>query len=402
MGKILGMVIQNYGSLKDVKMGDIVNESSGDSLGNMVALIGPSGSGKSSFADAFGFLSDCISSDVETACDANHRGGFDQLVAKNSDNSIYIAVTYQEKKDQPPLTYGLIIKKDFNNRPYVDAELLSYFSRDQEKVNLMTFHNGRGYVIDGKRKNSGAYNLKDVAIMELSDTRKLGIATLGAMKQYPLIGKFLDFLKSWYLCYFSPNAARGIQTAAPSPYLNRTGDNLNNVAQYMYRENPAEFQKILADIQTKIPDITKIEPMKMINGQMELAFYQKGFEEPFFSQRMSDGTLKLFAYYLMLHEKNPRQLVFIEEPENGLYHHYLTDLALEMKRSAGNGYNKQIFVTTHSPFFVNALSPDQVWVLDKDKDGFTTAKRASEYPFVKELSEEGVSMGDLWYSKYFG
>ena len=402
MGKILGMVIQNYGSLKDVKMGDIVNESSGDSLGNMVALIGPSGSGKSSFADAFGFLSDCISSDVETACDANHRGGFDQLVTKSSDNSIYIAVTYQEKKDQPPLTYGLIIKKDFNNRPYVDAELLSYFSRDQEKVNLMTFHNGRGYVIDGKRKNSGAYNLKDVAIMELSDTRKLGIATLGAMKQYPLIGKFLDFLKSWYLCYFSPNAARGIQTAAPSPYLNRTGDNLNNVAQYMYRENPAEFQKILADIQTKIPDITKIEPMKMINGQMELAFYQKGFEEPFFSQRMSDGTLKLFAYYLMLHEKNPRQLVFIEEPENGLYHHYLTDLALEMKRSAGSGYNKQIFVTTHSPFFVNALSPDQVWVLDKDKDGFTTAKRASEYPFVKELSEEGVSMGDLWYSKYFG
>ena len=104
----------------------------------------------------------------------------------------------------------------------------------------------------------------------------------------------------------------------------------------------------------------------------------------------------------MLHEKNPRQLVFIEEPENGLYHQYLSTLAEEMIKSVGTGYTKQLFVTTHSPFFVNALSPENVWVLTKQEDGFSTIKRASEYGFVKELSEEGVSLGDMWYSKYFG
>ena len=209
-------------------------------------------------------------------------------------------------------------------------------------------------------------------------------------------------MKSWYLCYFTPDAARKIQPTVFSQYLNSAGDNINNVAQYMYQENPEEFRKVLSDIQAKIPDIAKIEPMQMPNGQMELAFYQQGFAEPFFSSRMSDGTLKLFAYYLMLHEKNPRQFVFIEEPENGLYHHYLADLALEMKKSAGDGYTKQIFVTTHSPFFVNALSPEQVWVLAKDANGFTTATQASKFEFVKELTEEGVALGDLWYSKYFG
>ena len=213
---------------------------------------------------------------------------------------------------------------------------------------------------------------------------------------------FLAFLKSWYLCYFTPDAARQIQTAAPVQYLNKTGSNLNNVAQYMYRENPGEFKKILADIQTKIPNITKIEPIKLQNGQMVLEFWQKGFNQPFFSQRMSDGTLKLLAYYLLLHEKNPRQLVFVEEPENGLYHQYLANLAIEMKRNVGTGFLKQLFVTTHSPFFVNALSPDQVWVLEKDVDGFSTAKQAASYDFVKELVDEGASMGDLWYSKYFG
>ena len=131
----------------------------------------------------------------------------------------------------------------------------------------------------------------------------------------------------WAKCYFSPDSAKQMQTAAPTPYLNRTGSNLNNVAQYMYRENSRKFMEVLADIQTKIPNITRIVPEKMPNGQMVLEFFQDGFDEPFYSGRMSDGTLKLFAYYLLMNENNPRQLVFIEEPENGLYHQYLSDLA---------------------------------------------------------------------------
>lgn len=117
---------------------------------------------------------------------------------------------------------------------------------------------------------------------------------------------------------------------------------------------------------------------------------------------MSDGTLKLFAYYLLLNERNPRQLVFIEEPENGLYHQYLADLAIEMSKNVGKGYSKQLFVTTHSPFFVNALLPEQVWVLAKEKEGFSSIKRASDYDFVSDLVNEGAYIGDLWNSRYFG
>lgn len=68
----------------------------------------------------------------------------------------------------------------------------------------------------------------------------------------------------------------------------------------------------------------------------------------------------------------------------------------------GKGFSKQLFVTTHSPFFVNALSPNQVWVLEKDINGFSIAKQAAAYDFVKDLIDEGASMGDLWYSQYFG
>lgn len=407
MGKILGIAIQNYGTLKDIKMGKLFSDRSGSELGNMVAVIGPSGNGKSTLADAFGFLSDCIAMDVESACDANNRGGFDQLISQGNNDRIHFEIYYKENSVSRPITYELTISKDKYDRPCVKEERLRQRRPNQKRGRPLSFLNlvdGKGYAFegtDGGQDEDGTDDGKKV-LVELSDIRKLGIVTLGAMKQYSRIEQFLSFLKSWYLCYFTPDAARQIQSSAPAQYLNRTGSNINNVAQFMYRENSRDFKKILEKIQSKIPNIIKIEPIKLKNGQMVLEFWQEGFEEPFFSQRMSDGTLKLFAYYLLLHEKSPRQLVFVEEPENGLYHQYLSNLALEMKKNVGMGYSKQLFVTTHSPFFVNALSPEQVWVLEKRDDGFSTAKQASSYDFVNNLVEEGATIGDLWYSQYFG
>lgn len=407
MGKILGIKIQNYGSLKYIKMGKLFSDQTGSELGNMVAIIGTSGNGKSTLADAFGFISDCISSDVETACDINNRGGYDQLISQHSDEPIHFELYYKENSNSRPITYELTISKDHNDRPYVKEERLRQRRIGNKRgwpLSFLHLLDGKGYAFEGGeggQDDDGATE-GDKVDVELSDPRKLGIVTLGAMKQYSRIEKFLTFLKSWYLCYFTPDAARQIQTASPAQYLNRTGSNLNNVAQYMYRENPSEFKKILEDIQTKIPNISKIEPVKLQNGQMVLQFYQTGFDQPFYSQRMSDGTLKLFAYYLFLHEKNPRQLVFVEEPENGLYHQYLATLASEMKKNVGTGFSKQLFVTTHSPFFVNALTPEQVWVLEKGDDGFSTIQQASTFEFVSDLVSEGVAMGDLWYSRYFG
>lgn len=406
MGKIEGIGINNYGSLKHVILGKTFSHQDIKPLSNMTTIIGPSGNGKSTIADVFGFIADCLETDVESACDAGNRGGFEQIRSQGAKEAISFEIYYRESRNTRPITYELAIDLDRYGRPYVKEERLR--QRVEQRgwpKSFLHIQNGVGFAFEG---NSGGQDDETGAVdgtkvpVTLSDNRKLGVVTLGAMKQYSRIEKFLKFLKSWYLCYFTPDAARRIQTSAPQPYLDRIGSNLNNVAQYMFRENKSDFLKILADIQGKLPGIEKIEPLKMPNGQIVLQFWEKGFANPFFSQKISDGTLKLFAYYLLLHEKNPRQLVFIEEPENGLYHHYLADLADEMRKNIGTGFGKQLFVTTHSPFFVNALAPEDVWVLKKTEDGFSAAQRVSDYPYVRELTDEGVEVGDLWYDKYFG
>lgn len=407
MGKIEGIRIENYGALKSICMGKLFSYQEGRPLGNMVTIIGPSGTGKSTIADAFGFIADCLDKGVEEACDMGNRGGFKQLVSQGKEEVIHFEIYYRETSTSKPITYELSIALDKNERPYVlDERLRQRVEKRGWPKSFLNLHEGKGYAFEGKdgwQDDDGSIIGQGKRVeVDLADKRKLGIATYGAMAQYNRIVDFMNFLKSWYLCYFSPDSARQIQYAAPQAYLNRTGSNLNNVAQYMFREDKAGFERVLKEIQTKLPGIRLIEPKYMENGQMVLRFLEHGFEEPFYSPHMSDGTLKLFAYYLLLHEHTPRQLVFIEEPENGLYHQYLTELACEMRKNVGNGFTKQLFVTTHSPFFVNALNPEDVWVLQKNEDGFSTVKRASEYEFVKEMSNENVLLGDLWYSKYFG
>jgi predicted ATPase len=132
-----------------------------------------------------------------------------------------------------------------------------------------------------------------------------------------------------------------------------------------------------------------------------LRFNDRGFTDPFFAQQMSDGTLKVFAYLLMLEDPEPPPFICIEEPENGLYHRLLEVLATEFRRHATGRRNApQIFVTTHQPYFVDALNPDETWVLEKGTDGFATIRRASDDEIVQAMVDEGLPLGSLWYSDY--
>jgi len=188
------------------------------------------------------------------------------------------------------------------------------------------------------------------------------------------------------------------------PHLNRRGDNLAKYLQFIERERPAGFKAMLDWIATKIPGIEKIRSARAPDGRLLLEFHAKGYgdELPFYQQDMSDGSLKLLAYLLLMEDPDPAPLVGIEEPENGLHHQLLSLLAHELQAFAGKARGPQVLVTTHSPNFVDALTPSEVWILDKGDNGYSSITRAADLPTVQSLYEEGIPMGSLWYSNHFG
>ena len=116
---------------------------------------------------------------------------------------------------------------------------------------------------------------------------------------------------------------------------------------------------------------------------------------------MSDGTLKVFAYLLLMEDPEPPPFIGIEEPENGLYHKLLEALAREFRSHAtGKKGAPQIFITTHQPYFVDALSPKEVWILEKDAAGYSTLRRAADIELVRNMVAQGLPLGDLGCSDY--
>ena len=453
MAILEGFRVRNFGVLRDVTLGRLWDQKK-EALTPMTAVIGKNGVGKSVLFDAFGFLADALKSDVETACDARSRGGFEKIRSQGATGAIGFDVYYREHAEAQPISYQIAIDADNFGRPCVLLEHLKEEQNGKEHHLPFSFlmlvngsgmawkGNQEGYQIediqailkpikavedekteaqegyeiskeikDSDRQSSLALQdaltfikkaeLLETEIIELDDPRKPGIATIGALKQHPRISAFRRFIEGWYLSYFTPDAARSLPLAGPQEHLNLHGDNLGNVVQFIEREHPQRFQTILKKIASKIPGIDQIDTEKTSDGRLLLRFNDKGFQDPFYAQQMSDGTLKVFAYLLLLEDPTPPPFLCIEEPENGLYHKLLETLATEFREHAtGHKGGSQVFITTHQPYFVNALEPKEVWILEKGEDGFSKIHRASDNPLVNNLAEEGLPLGGLWYSDY--
>ncbi|MES2263846.1 MAG: AAA family ATPase [Pseudomonadota bacterium] len=402
MAILLGIQIQNFRSLRNVTLGKTF-DTTGEELPRLMAVIGANGAGKSSLMDTLGFIGDCLIEGVEAACDKPHRGGFERLRTQGVSEPIKFEIQYRQTSDSRPISYSLHIDCDKHGRALVSYERLRQRRKGQRHgwpFSFLEIDNGVGTVWSGESSEEAEGNSR--ADVRMSDRQVLGISTLGTLADHPRIAAFRQFLSGWYLSYFVPQLARTQPMSGAEPHLDRTGENLAKYLQFIAREHPGSFNQMLDRISKKIPGIVRIESIVAPDKRLLLAFHARGYKEPFFQQDMSDGTLKMLAYMLLMEDPEPAPLVGIEEPENGLHHQLLGDLAREFKEFARKSRGPQVLVTTHAPNFVDALAPEEVWILEKGKDGYSQLTRAADIPGVRAMFDEGIPMGSLWYSNHFG
>ena len=137
----------------------------------------------------------------------------------------------------------------------------------------------------------------------------------------------------------------------------------------------------------------------MPDGRLLLQIKDAPFSHPVLAKFASDGTLKMLAYLLLLYDPHPPPFIGIEEPENFLHPRLLPELAEECRSATGQ---TQLLVTTHSPFFLNQLRPEEVRVLWRDEQGYTQTQRAGDLAGVREFVQHGALLGDLWIEGQLG
>ncbi|HEX8113815.1 MAG TPA: AAA family ATPase [Kofleriaceae bacterium] len=402
MSALLGIRIQNFKSLADVQLGQVAY-GQGQPLPRFACFIGPNGSGKSSLLDAFGFIADCLLEGVEAACDKPHRGGFERLRTQGSTGPMSFELFFVDDDPARPIVYKFLVDVGAEAVPTVIEESLRQRRKGQTKGKpyyFLKLENGAGKVWAGDYVGDDTDD-PHAAPAQLADANRLGLTTLGNLAEHPRIVRLRTYIEQWYLSYFIPNAARKQPPAGAQRWLDPDGANIANVLQYYQRTHPDRFEGIVARMAKGIPGIRSIVPGISEDKRLLLKFNEEGYRDPFYQQSMSDGTLKMLAYGVLLEDPEPRPLIGIEEPENGLYIELIERLAVSfVEHTARPRAPTQIFVTTHSPYFVDALQPEQVWLMGK-RGGRSAAVRVADLEKVRALSRQGIPLGAQWYSHHF-
>lgn len=390
--KIESMRLKNFKAFRSVHLKDIPA---------FLVVVGANGSGKSTLFDVFGFLHDCLRNNVRQALDK--RGRFAEVLSRGCDpkhDTIEIELQYRMAitgRDRL-VTYVLEIGEQ-QGSPVVIKEILRYKRGQHGKpYHFLEFKGGNGYAITNEEdfdKVDEALDREEQVVAP--DT--LAIKGLGQFQRFKAANAFRRLIENWHVSDFHISAARGRKDAAgETEHLSESGDNLPLVARYLHEQHPEVFQNVLNTMARRVPGVQAVEPKLMDDGYLTLRFQDGSFKTPFLDRYVSDGTIKMFAYLVLLHDPKPHPLLCVEEPENQLYPQLMAELAEEFRGYANRG--GQVFVTTHSPDFLNALELDEVCWLVK-RNGCTEIHRAKDKQQIRAYVEEGDQLGYLWKQGFF-
>ena len=383
--RIEGIEIKNYRLFRHLVL---------DDLPRMTVIVGANGSGKTTLFDVFSFLKDALTDNVSVA--VARRGGFHELVSRGSDGPIELVIKFRESGGRL-VTYQLVISTD-SGRAVVEREVLRYRRGQRgQPWRFVDFSKGKGTAIT----NESAYGEEDakeeLADYALDDPGILAIKGLGQFREFRVVSEFRSLIENWYVSNFHIADARPSAEAGYAEHLSNRGDNVALVAQYLYEYHPDKFQEILNAMRWRVPGVTGVEAKPTDDGRLVLRFQDGSFRDPFIARYVSDGTIKMFAYLVLLYDPKPYPLLAIEEPENQLYPELLQELAEEFRAYARRG--GQVFVSTHSPDFLNGANLEEIFWLVK-RDGFSNAVRANESENLRSLVQ-GEMPGALWRRNLF-
>jgi predicted ATPase len=364
----------------------------------MCVFVGANGSGKSTLFDVFGFLRDALTHNVYQAL--SRRGGYKEVVSRESDGPIGIELQFRTDGGGPLVTYGLDIGLNERGRPVVDREVLRYKRGERGAPwHFLDFKRGKGKAIvnEADFEKKGVQARREPQQLESPDI--LAIKGLGQFERFQKAAAFRRLIENWHVSDFHISDARPSQEAGVAEHLSPRGDNLPLVAQYLYQNQRKIFSQVLRKMAARVPGVSKVEAAETEDGRIVLKFRDGKFRDPFIAKYVSDGTIKMFAYLLLLHDPSPHPLLCVEEPENQLYPHLLQELAEEFRLYANRGQG-QVFVSTHSPEFLNACELGEVVWLVK-RDGYAEVRRARADEQIARYMSEGDKMGYLWKQGFF-
>ena len=378
--RVASLRVRNYRALRDFELRDLTA---------ITAFVGPNGSGKSTIFDVFAFLHEAFTGSLRAAVEK--RYGVRELRSRGEEGPISIEITYTVP-DMPGIRFYGFAFGEREDEIVVLGENLGYYPVEEAGAE------GTIYVLDEGFGISGDHTLDwDAKPSHMHGA--LVAPPLGLLDGHPVASSLMGFVSDWYLSDLDATDVRSLPGAGPQRRVSRTGDNVANVLEWLRERHPERLERVEAELRKRVPRLARIAPVATGDGRFMLQLEDAPFARGIPAKFASEGTLSLLAYLTVLYGPDTPALMGFEEPEENLPPQLLHGLT-EAFREAAEG--SQVMLNTHSPYVLNALHLDEVWVLARDEAGFTRAVRAADVPGVSEMVNAGAALGDLWVEGFFG
>lgn len=360
MPRIEALAVKNYRSLKHVEL---------RGLNPLTLIIGENASGKSALLDAFSFMAECMGMGIKGA--VNKRGGIKNLRTWGQTGAIEVALKYRERPEAPATIYHLAIDEGAGGL-YVAEEWMQWKRGLKGNVcRFLEFRNGKGCAIGGMAPHEHDQPVNQI----LENPSSLAVDLLGQLSEYPRLTAFRRFLLNWQVDSVYGSTREGL------------------------RALPKSLAAALAEMNQRCPE--ELEPIRyFLQNDTPLGKYK---ECPDVLQRLleetslSQGMEALVSQLLRLHCRES-QFLALEQPEQALHPSLLIKLAGEYRKVLEE---RQVVAVTHSPLLLDTMKPEEVWMLSADSSGHTQAYRAADMPGIRECTQQGALLGQLWTEGYF-
>ena len=381
--------IKNFKALQDVELVD---------LPQYCVFVGGNGTGKTTLFRVFSFLKNCLAKNVRSALHKEGgRNGLKEVVSRGhegEDIEIEIQFRLQIAGTDRKVTYRLEIGETKKGDVVVKREILRYKRGEfGHPFHFIDFKAGKGAAVNNEEDFDKEDRELEREEQTLESPDTLAIKGLGQFSRFKAAVAFRRLIENWHISDFHISAARGDKEDSEGEHLSENGDNLPAVARHLFDRHPDLFKGIIQKMSERVPGVSDISVTITDDGRLLMKYKDGTFQDPFIDKNVSDGTVKIFAYLVLLADPKPHPILCVEEPENQLHPKLMGILAEEFLQYSERG--GQVFISTHSPDFLNAISLESVYWLEKE-NGTSRIFRANQFPQLRALCDEGDKPGTLW------
>jgi predicted ATPase len=243
--------------------------------------------------------------------------------------------------------------------------------------------------------------LEDLQKIKNTDQKHLALESLGKFEDYVDVFQLRQMLINWVCPTMELDLSVGLSPMAiPRNKNEARAAFLLEQIKAMEKKHLYDFEESLPFFAKHLPDIESIHITKTESGNMLLQFKNKFFNEPFNAHEVSPGLLRLFAYSLFLEDSIPYPFIGFDSIDDNLDEKYCQALISQIYNHIDNIASTQFLTTANSPYLIDQVDPNDVWMLEQTSDGFTSVFRASDDLAMRNVNMQEMPPDTRWYTDF--